>query len=199
MHVDPGFARWCLKRAVRLNDVARLEEQTGAQEKLVGVYVYRTVSGMRSAGITLVNMWQRGEEPKYCEIGATALEHGASLNTRHPILLKALGLETQLQPLTPWVDMYDFLLEEWVPLPRGEMRLRPGEGVVLKRQDVDAARNLHIYIERILPNCLRGRNTHWAGEGDGARRGWPQWESGWTEGSMVNLTGSATDVEVEMT
>ena len=25
------------------------------------------------------------------------------------------------------------------------------------------------------------------------------WESGWTEGSMVNLTGSATDVEVEMT
>lgn len=45
VHADPGFAPWCLKRAIRLNDLARDEEQHGMQVKLVTVFLYCTVRG----------------------------------------------------------------------------------------------------------------------------------------------------------
>ncbi len=129
-------------------------------------------------------------------MNVVALEHGALFNSRHPLVLKALGLEMHLQPPSLPVDMYDFLLDEWIPLPRGDMRLRPGEGLILKRQHVEVARNLHQYVESTLPMCMREGSgklpRFFARRAEVERRGWPRRSSGWTAG-----VDSHIDDEVE--
>ncbi len=133
-----------------------------------------------------IDSWQAGVDPKRVEVAVAPLEHGALFNARHPVVVHALGLETLIQPLTSSVDMYDFMLDEWIPLPRGAIRLRPGEGLILKKQEVDAARNLHQYVESTLPLCMRQGTTKvpWFLRRlvDTERRGWPQCHAGWTTG-----------------
>ncbi|KAI0711791.1 hypothetical protein C8T65DRAFT_739449 [Cerioporus squamosus] len=170
VHKDAGFPAWCLKRAIRLNDVVRAEQQGAVPDKVIVVYVY----------------YVAGSEPKRVEVTVAALEHGALFNARHPVVLKALGLETHLQSLTLCVDMYDFLWDQWIPMPRGDIRLHPGEGLILKKQEVEGARNLHEYVESTLPMCMREGTgkVPWfiARRQETGRRGWPRRGTGWTAG-----------------
>lgn len=148
---------------------------------------------------------QAGADPQRLELTVSALEHGAMFNPRHPVVLKALGLEMHMQPLTQAVDMYDFLLDEWIPMPRGDVRLRPGEGLILKRQQVDSARNLHQYIESTLPLCLRQGSSKVpsfiARRQETVRPGRPRRSSGWTAGmrtSMVDEDERERDSDCEI-
>ncbi len=43
VHTDPGFPAWCLKRAIRLNDLVRAEQQGPPPDKIIVVYVYHKV------------------------------------------------------------------------------------------------------------------------------------------------------------
>lgn len=69
VHKDAGFPAWCLKRAIRLNDVVRAEQQGAVPDKVIVVYVYYVVrgsdgNGARTSGLTSgrpaqsLNVWR---------------------------------------------------------------------------------------------------------------------------------------------
>lgn len=138
---------------------------------------------------------QEGAEPKRLEVAACAWEQGACLNPRHAMLRQALGLEQSSVPLWRAAVMYDFVLDDWVPLPRGDIWLRPGEGLVLKKAEVERVRNLHTYVQKTLPACLQGdggRVAAWR-IGGGQAKPKPRLASGWTDGSLMEESGGMND------
>ena len=99
---------------------------------------------------------QDGQPPTVLK--AVGLEHGENtvMEIRQEVICVPLGLDVWSPTLTDDIQRYDPFVEKWMTFGQPEeIRLRPGEGVILRKTGMLLAHGLHNHVQETVPLCLR--------------------------------------------